>query len=72
MKVALVNPDNYTYSTLIKGIKNMSNNKYNNLDQAFILMDELIESKITPDEILFNCLIDACVRYNNLDKAKDT
>jgi pentatricopeptide repeat protein len=35
-------------------------------------MDELIKSNITPDEILFNCLIDACVKYNNLDKAKET
>jgi len=34
-------------------------------------LDDLINSGLQPDEILFNCLIDACVKFNNLGRAED-
>lgn len=64
-------PDNFTYSTLIKGIKaDNSNHQFgcisnrNDLDKAFYLLESLKRQKfVHPDEILYNCLIDACVRF---------
>lgn len=70
MKANNISPDNFTYSILIKGIKNSSDRNPRNLDKAFIYINELIASNITPDEILFNCLIDVCVKFNDLEKAK--
>ena len=87
-------PDNYTYTTIIKGLnknsllKNnqsqnstMTNNTTNNnstntnpeifsnieLDLAFKLFNHVrVISK--PDEILYNCIMDACLRFNKIDK----
>ena len=82
-------PDNYTYTTIIKGLnKNslMKNNSNNNiipnngntntnteifsnieLDLAFQLFNHVrVISK--PDEILYNCIMDACLRFNKIDK----
>lgn len=73
-----VNPDNFTYSTLIKGLKpdyqsqhsNMPNNMQD-LDKAFILLDQLKKKspQVKPDEVLYNCLIDACVRFGDVHRA---
>jgi hypothetical protein len=58
MKAAGCEPDNFTYSTLIKGIKTEATD----LDRAFDLLAELKERKtVVPDEILYNCLLDACI-----------
>ena len=87
-------PDNYTYTTIIKGLnknsllKNnqsqnstMTNSTTNNnstntnpeifsnieLDLAFKLFNHVrVISK--PDEILYNCIMDACLRFNKIDK----
>ena len=81
-------PDNYTYTTIIKGLNKNSflkNNNNNNdtknpkllqnseifsnieLDLAFKLFNHVrLISK--PDEILYNCIMDACLRFNKIDK----
>jgi len=69
-----IHPDNFTYSTLIKGIKahsyhNGSSNQQD-LERAFSLLEQMKrQSLVKPDEILYNCLIDACVRFNDLHRA---
>jgi len=72
MKKAEIMPDNFTYSTLIKGLKaedqtqsGISNQ--NDLEKAFALLEDMKHNNnVKPDEILFNCLIDACVRFHDL------
>ncbi len=93
MKKYGINPDNFTYSTIIKGINKKSNfnnsknntitnnyfnkgldsydNKYENeegdLQMAFKLFENVkLHSK--PDEILYNCIMDACLRFDKIDK----
>ena len=81
-------PDNYTYTTIIKGLnKNSflknSNGIYENkninliqnseifsnieLDLAFKLFNHVRQIS-KPDEILYNCIMDACLRFNKIDK----
>eukprot|EP00347_Sterkiella_histriomuscorum_P013026 403366299 len=68
MKEKQVKPDNYTYSTLFKGIK--SENQRQDLEKAFVLYNQLQNSNdFTPDEILFNVLLDACINCKQLDRA---
>jgi pentatricopeptide repeat domain-containing protein 1 len=64
-------PDNFTYSTIIKGIKCDSRNfSTRNLDKAFMLLDQMkLQNQVKPDEILYNCLIDACVRFKDVNRA---
>lgn len=103
MKNEGLQPDNFTYSTLIKGIKNQhtphlqyrspvtdtqeistdkristGNHKFisaplkqtYNLNKVFeILTSMKQEYYFKPDEVLFNCVIDACVKFRNLPKA---
>ena len=81
-------PDNYTYTTIIKGLNKNSllknnNNNYENkninliqnseifsnieLDLAFKLFNHVRQIS-RPDEILYNCIMDACLRFNKIDK----
>ena len=81
-------PDNYTYTTIIKGLNKNSflknnNNNYDNkstnilqnseifanieLDLAFKLFNHVRQIS-KPDEILYNCIMDACLRFNKIDK----
>lgn len=69
-------PDNFTFSTLMKGIKPTDlycfgpSNNMGELNKAFSLLNELKQrGYVKPDEILYNCLIDACVRFNDLQRA---
>jgi len=65
MEKSGLTPDNFTYSTLIKGIypKSYSNPKIG-LEKAFELLAKIKSAgKVTPDEILYNCLMDVCVRF---------
>ena len=60
MKAKNVKADNFTYSTLIKGIR--YEDQKTDLDKAFKLFTELgAEPSHAPDEILFNVLLDACI-----------
>ena len=85
-------PDNYTYTTIIKGLnknslmKSNSNNISinlnnpininsnntngvfsNELNLAFHLFNQ-VKMISKPDEILYNCVMDACLRFNKIDK----
>ena len=65
-----ITADNFTYSTLIKGIKYRGGNTNQELERAFTLLEEMKANKtIFPDEILYNCLIDACVRFRDINRA---
>ena len=68
-------PDNFTYSTIIKGIRATSCSSgpitnQNDLEKAFSLLELMKkQNQVKPDEILYNCLIDACVRFNDVHRA---
>ena len=83
-----IKPDNFTYTTIIKGlnkdsfssnnnnineINNINNiNDYTNknkdeLNLAFQLFEK-VKQISKPDEILYNCIMDACLRFNKVDK----
>ena len=77
-----IKPDNFTYTTIIKGLNkdslssnnNISSNDINNnyknkneLDLAFQLFEK-VKQISKPDEILYNCIMDACLRFNKVDK----
>jgi pentatricopeptide repeat protein len=101
MKDFGIKPDNFTYSTIIKGLnkntslkiegdgnstkesfwqsdkenmhnihsKHFSNNSesLSELDIAFRLFEN-VKKCSKPDEILYNCIMDACLRFHNIDK----
>jgi len=59
-----VEPDIYTYSTLLKSIKNYEPDQ-KNIERAFEILKIVKLSKtkgIKPDEILYNCILDTCVK----------
>ena len=71
-----IKPDNFTYTTIIKGLNkdsfsstknNNQGNKNNEIDLAFQLFDK-VKQISKPDEILYNCIMDACLRFNQVDK----
>ena len=68
MKENNIKPDNFTYSTIIKGLnKNSNNTKENELELAFKLFDN-VKKNSKPDEILYNCIMDACLRFGKIEK----
>ena len=81
MKEYGIKPDNFTYSTIIKGlnkncISNDSNNNNTNnnsinssseLDLAFKLFEN-VKKTSKPDEILYNCIMDACLRFGKIEQ----
>lgn len=68
METQKVSPDNFTYSTLIKGIRKEEQSQ--DLERAFALLESLKQTQLfQPDEILFNVLLDACINCHRLDKA---
>ncbi len=71
MQENMIHPDNFTYSTLIKGIKcGVNNQNHQDLEKAFILFEQMkLKNLVRPDEILYNCLIDACVRFRDVNRA---
>jgi len=73
MKLLGIQADSFTYSTLIKGIKNGKRiqNGPQALNKAFSLLKDLQEEGLQPDEVLFNCLIDACVKFKDIKKAEE-
>ena len=65
-----VEPDKYSYSTIIKALKyDLDASK---LERVFGIMEYLKvkSSTATNDEIIFNCLLDVCLRLNLMDKAE--
>lgn len=65
-----IDPDNFTYSILINGIKSNNTNKEELIKTINLLENlEKIGGHFNPDEILYNSLIDACVKFNEINKA---
>ena len=70
-----IKPDNFTYTTIIKGLnkdsfsstKSNQINKTSEIDLAFQLFEK-VKQISKPDEILYNCIMDACLRFNQVDK----
>jgi len=65
-----VEPDKYSYSTIIKALKyEMDGSK---LEKAFGILEYLKNRTNTGnnDEIIFNCLIDVCIKLNLIEKAE--
>ncbi|CAD8084529.1 unnamed protein product [Paramecium sonneborni] len=61
-------PDNFTYSILVNGIKTNHSNR-DELLRAISLLEQIQETgQFKPDEILYNSLIDACVKFNEIQK----
>ena len=64
-----IEPDKYSYSTIIKALKyDLDPTK---LEKAFGIL-EFLKNKTSTinDEIIFNCLLDVCVRLSKMDKAE--
>jgi len=66
----LVEPDKYSYSTIIKALKYEPD--LSKLDRTFGILTLLKEKKVcsSNDEIIFNCLIDVCVKLQRIEKAE--
>jgi pentatricopeptide repeat protein len=63
-------PDKYSYSTIIKALKyELDPSK---LERAFGILEYLKNKTgtVSNDEIIFNCLIDVCLKLNQMDKAE--
>ena len=61
-------PDPFSYSCIVKSIK--QEGEMTDIDKAFELLACLDEKKVVQtDEILYNCLLDACVSNRKVDKA---
>merc|ERR1719487_1016527 len=56
-------PDAFTCSILMKGVKHTSCPE--DVDKIITLIER---AKVTPDEVLVNCLLDACVRLRNVQR----
>ena len=64
-----IEPDKYSYSTIIKALKyDLDPSK---LEKAFGIL-EFLKNKPSNinDEIIFNCLLDVCVRLGKMEKAE--
>ncbi len=69
MEGAGLTPDNFTCSTLIKGLRRGYSTAP--LDKAFELLSYMKGKKnaTQPDEVLYNCLMDACVKFGETARA---
>ena len=68
-----VKPDLYTYSTLVKALKCSTDLSESNLQKALDILSKINQGGcegITADEILYNSVIDTCIKYNKIDKAE--
>ena len=65
-----IKPDKYSFSTIIKALKFDPNPE--KLEKAFGIIDFLKTQKgsSSNDEIIFNCLIDVCVKLGLISKAE--
>lgn len=60
-----IKPDGYTYSTIIKGLK--QSNSLEHFQTTMEMFDE-VKKLAEPDEILFNCVMDACLKFHKVDE----
>ena len=67
MRGSGVSPDKVTYSTLIKG-----HCFSGNIDAAFAVLQEMRDTDgLAPDEVIYNSLLDGCVKEHRLQEAMD-
>ncbi len=57
-----VSPDKFTYSTIIKGYCGRGE-----MDSALFLFDEMLGQKLAPDLVIYNTLLDGCVKTRHTD-----
>ena len=71
MKETNLVPDSYTYATLIKGLKVCG--LKDGVEKAISIL-ELIKSgaclEIKPDEVLYNSVLDICIKNSEIEKAE--
>lgn len=55
----------------MKGIKKHVKklDKEKTIRECFGYVNDLIDRKIDTDDVLFNCLIDVCIHFKDMDKA---
>lgn len=66
-----VTPDKYSYSTIIKALKFQPDEE--KLERAFGILEYLKQksgSSNSNDEIIFNCLLDVCIKLNLIKRAE--
>eukprot|EP01017_Pseudomicrothorax_dubius_P044136 TRINITY_DN7436_c0_g1_i1.p1 TRINITY_DN7436_c0_g1~~TRINITY_DN7436_c0_g1_i1.p1 ORF type:complete len:1144 (+),score=400.14 TRINITY_DN7436_c0_g1_i1:97-3528(+) len=69
MQRSEITPDNFTYSILINGVKSNNTSK-DELLRTLQLLDSIKDNaSFKPDEILYNSLMDACVKFTEVDRA---
>ena len=61
-----VEPDNFTFSILIKGIKNMKDSNVETADKFLEMYQQMFEYK---DIIIYNSVIDVYISFGYIDKA---
>lgn len=65
-------PDIYTYTTLIKGLRNSQNEK--NLEKILSIYDMLVahskDLNVRIDEFLINSVIDSCAKFGKISEAQ--
>jgi pentatricopeptide repeat protein len=68
MKDYDIKPDNFTYSTIIKGLNKDGDKWENEAELNFAInLFKNVKKFSKPDEILYNCLMDACLRFKKYD-----
>jgi len=55
----------------MKGIKKNTKKlkKDQTISECFKYIDELVERNVQIDDVLYNCLIDVCIHFKDMDKA---
>lgn len=66
-----VKPDKYSYSTIIKALKYKPDNNKLNIAYGIIEFIKNQEDSASNDEIVFNCLIDVCIKLEEIEKAEN-
>ena len=71
MKKIDIKPDIYTYAVIVKGLK--GNKGRDNVQKAIEIFEIVKNSKdeIKIDEVLFNSVLDICIKNNNIEKAQE-
>lgn len=71
MRASGLTADQYTYSTMIKGMKKQT--RYVPASEAYVQifgwLDELQANHIEVDCVLYNCIMDVCIMYRDIAKA---
>lgn len=72
LKEKVIRPDIYTYTTLIKGLKNSTNNNEHNLNKILEIYENIksgLFDNVKVDEFLINSVLDSCIKFEKLNTA---